>query len=226
MKLSKEERRRLRKEKKSGFFAEFKKFITRGNIVDMSVGVIVGGAFTAIVNGLSNNILKPVINWFLAKVLGKNSLSEVYTYLQKVEVPELDAEGNATGNMIVDLTQSIYIDWGAFINAIINFLIIAFVLFIIVKFINKLSDNSHQTKYLQASVEWKQARNIKLNKKERAYVAKLEADKAQAEAKAIADQAAQEAAKAALAKVERKEEIERETLEVLKELKGMLDKNA
>lgn len=226
MKLSKEERRRLRKEKKSGFFAEFKKFITRGNIVDMSVGVIVGGAFTAIVNGLSNNILKPVINWFLAKVLGKNSLSEVYTYLQKVEVPELDAEGNATGNMIVDLTQSIYIDWGAFINAIINFLIIAFVLFIIVKFINKLSDNSHQTKYLQASVEWKQARNIKLNKKERAYVAKLEADKAQAEAKAIADQAAQEAEKAALAKVERKEEIERETLEVLKELKGMLDKNA
>ena len=109
MKLSKEERRRLRKEKKSGFFAEFKKFITRGNIVDMSVGVIVGGAFTAIVNGLSNNILKPVINWFLAKVLGKNSLSEVYTYLQKVEVPELDAEGNATGNMIVDLTQSIHL---------------------------------------------------------------------------------------------------------------------
>ena len=208
------------------FFEEFKKFITRGNIVDMSVGVIVGGAFTAIVNGLSNNILKPVINWFLAKVLGKNSLSEVYTYLQKVEVPELDAEGNATGNMIVDLTQSIYIDWGAFINAIINFLIIAFVLFVIVKFINKLNDNSHQTKYLQASVEWKQARNIKLNKKERAYVAKLEADKAQAEAKAISDQAAQEAEKAALAKVQRKEEIERETLEVLKELKGMLDKNA
>ena len=48
------------------FFGEFKKFITRGNVVDMAVGVIVGGAFTAIVNGLSNYVLKPIINWLLA----------------------------------------------------------------------------------------------------------------------------------------------------------------
>ena len=48
------------------FFEEFKKFITRGNVLDMSVGVIVGGAFTGIVNGLSNFILKPIINWLLA----------------------------------------------------------------------------------------------------------------------------------------------------------------
>ena len=47
------------------FFEEFKKFITRGNVLDMAVGVIVGGAFTSIVNGLSNNILKPLINWCL-----------------------------------------------------------------------------------------------------------------------------------------------------------------
>ena len=51
------------------FFAEFKKFITRGNVLDMSVGVIVGGAFTGIVNCLSNNILKPLINWILALAL-------------------------------------------------------------------------------------------------------------------------------------------------------------
>ena len=51
------------------FFAEFKKFITRGNVVDMAVGVIVGGAFTAIVNGLSNFVLKPIINWVLALIL-------------------------------------------------------------------------------------------------------------------------------------------------------------
>lgn len=226
MKLSKEERRRLRKEKKAGFFAEFKKFITRGNIVDMSVGVIVGGAFTSIVNGLSNNILKPVINWFLAKILGKNSLSEIYTYLQKVEVAELDAEGNATGNMVVDLTQSIYIDWGAFINAIINFLIIAFVLFIIIKLINKLNDKTAHAKYLSARIEWKQERKIKLNKKEKAYLAKLEADKKAQEEKAIEDQLAEEAQKAAQAKQEQKDQIQAETLEVLKELKGMLNKNA
>ena len=53
------------------FFTEFKKFITRGNVMDMAVGVIVGGAFTAIVNGLSNFILKPLINYLLAMWLGR-----------------------------------------------------------------------------------------------------------------------------------------------------------
>ena len=230
MKLSKEERRRLRKEKKTGFFLEFKKFITRGNIVDMSVGVIVGGAFTSIVNGLSNNILKPIINWFLAKVLGKDSLSDIYTYLQKVEVAEVDAEGNATGNMVVDLTQSIYIDWGAFINAIINFLIIAFVLFVIVKFLNKLNDRSVHEKHLKASIEFKQEKNIRLNKKEKAYLAKVAQDQKDQEEKAIADAKAAEEAQIAAEKEARKaaekEQIQAETLAVLKELKGILDKNA
>lgn len=66
------------------FFGEFKKFITRGNVIDMAVGVIVGSAFTAIVNALSNNILKPFINFLLAKIFGKDSLTELYTFLQKV----------------------------------------------------------------------------------------------------------------------------------------------
>ena len=92
--------------------SEFKKFITRGNIVDMAVGVIVGTSFTAIVNALSNNILKPLINWLLALIFGANSLSEVYTMLKPVY-----GEDGVT----IDLTQSIYIDWGTFINAIINF---------------------------------------------------------------------------------------------------------
>ncbi len=121
------------------FLAEFKKFITRGNVVDMAVGVIVGSSFTAIVNALSNNILKPIINWLLAIIFGKDSLSEIFTFLKRVDtsVDVLDAEGNVIGTeMVPDLTQSIYIDWGTFINAIINFLLIAFVLFCIVKFIN------------------------------------------------------------------------------------------
>lgn len=110
------------------FFSEFKKFITRGNILDMAVGVIVGGAFTAIVNGLSNNILKPIINWLLALVFGGNSLSDVYTFLKLATLED----------GTIDLANSIFIDWGAFINAIINFLLIALVLFSIVKFFNKL----------------------------------------------------------------------------------------
>jgi large conductance mechanosensitive channel len=63
------------------FFGEFKKFITRGNVLDMAVGVIVGGAFTAIVNGMSNFILKPLINWLLALILGENSLDKVFFLL-------------------------------------------------------------------------------------------------------------------------------------------------
>lgn len=113
-----------------GFFAEFKKFIMRGNVLDMSVGVIVGGAFTAIVNGMTNFILQPLINALLAVILGKDALSDVYTVLIRAET----AEG------ALDLANSIYIDWGAFINAIINFLLIAFVLFTIVKVMNRLSE--------------------------------------------------------------------------------------
>ena len=165
------------------FFEEFKKFIMRGNIVDMSVGVIVGGAFTSIVNGLTNNILKPIINWFLALILGTDSLSEVFTYLKRVEVPELDANGVATGKMVVDLTQSIYIDWGAFINAIINFLIIAFVLFVIVKAINALNDSHNRFLDMQVRINWKKENGIKLNRKEKAFLVKAEKKAQEEEAK-------------------------------------------
>lgn len=117
--------------KKSKFFSEFKAFITRGNVLDMAVGVIVGGAFTSIVNALSNHILKPIINWVLALIFGSNSLEGIYTFLKKAYV--LD---NGVPTDQVDLANSIYIDWGEFINAIINFILIAFVLFCIIKGIN------------------------------------------------------------------------------------------
>ena len=126
--------------KKGTFFQDFKTFITRGNVIDMAVGVIVGGAFTAIVNSLSNNILRPVINWLLAIILGKNSLSEVYTFLQT------SYKTDESGVEVIDLAESIYIDWGAFVNAIINFFIIASVLFVIVRTINNLRDINTEIK--------------------------------------------------------------------------------
>lgn len=118
-----------------GFFKEFKKFITRGNVIDLAVGVIIGSAFTAIVNAITKNIFTPVINWILALILGEESLSEVFTYLKKVEV-----------DGVVDLAQSIYIDWGAVINAVINFLLIALVLFFIVRTINKVKERNEELK--------------------------------------------------------------------------------
>ena len=164
------------------FFGEFKKFVMRGNVIDMSIGVIVGGAFTTIVNEMSNHILKPIINFLLALFLKSDSLTGIYSYLKKVEVAELDANGVATGNTIVDLEQSIYIDWGSFINAIINFLIIAFVLYIILKTINTLSDYQKKLNDIKTRIEFKKENNIKLSKKEKKYLKKIaEEEKAKLE---------------------------------------------
>ena len=90
----------------NNYVSEFKKFINRGNVVDMSVGVIVGSAFTAIVTAMSNNILKPIVNYFLALLFDADSLSEIYTYLKTVYKDVLDESGNVIGTEI-DLAQSI-----------------------------------------------------------------------------------------------------------------------
>ncbi|MBQ3116608.1 MAG: large conductance mechanosensitive channel protein MscL [Clostridia bacterium] len=118
------------------FFGEFKKFITRGNVLDMAVGVIVGGAFTGIVNGLSNFILKPIINWLLSLILGREGLKGAIYFLHEVY--------NADGT--INLANSIYIDLGSFINAIINFFLIAFVLFLIVRTINRIKESNEKIK--------------------------------------------------------------------------------
>lgn len=198
-------KKQKKERKKSTFWADFKKFITRGNVLDMAVGVIVGSAFTAIINALSNNILKPLINFILARILGENSLSEVYTFLKRVDL--------ADGSGMPDLTQSIYIDWGAFINAIINFLLIALTLFTIVRIITRV--------------------RAKLDAKELAEKARLEAEAkakadAEAQAKAEADAAAAEAAAAKLAEEEAAkqrfyENVERQTA-LLEELAKNLKK--
>ena len=187
------------------FFEEFKKFITRGNVVDMSVGVIVGGAFTAIVNGLSNNILKPIVNWILALVLGANSLNDIYTMLKPAYKDVLDEAGTIIGQEI-DLAQSIYIDWGSFINAIINFFIIAFVLFVIVKIINTIKDNQSEftAKLKKSKLSKEQIKELRENgikihdrKAVTAYFEEKQriADEKAAEAAKAAEEAAKEAAR-------------------------------
>jgi len=201
------------------FFAEFKKFITRGNVLDMAVGVIVGGAFTAIVNSLSNNILKPVINYLLALIFGADSLSEVFTFLKRVELV------NEEGVVEIDLANSIYIDWGAFINAIINFLIIAFVLFCIVKTINKLNEESKELAAKKLTREQKKeirAAGIKLRDRDavEAFLAEKAAKKAEEE------KAAAEKAKAEAEEKARKEREANPTAEdLLKKIIVILENN-
>lgn len=120
----------------------------------MAVGVIVGGAFTSIVNSLSNHILKPIINWVLALIFGSDSLSGIYTYLKKTYVE---------GTTEIDLANSIYIDWGEFINAIINFLLIAFVLFCIVKTINSIHTKMEEAVKKQKKKMKNQKSHLNLN---------------------------------------------------------------
>ncbi len=169
------------------FFAEFKTFITRGNVIDMAVGVTVGSAFTAIVTAVSNNILKPVINYVIALVLGADSLKECYTFLGKPVYVE--------GTTDIDLAASNYIDWGAFISAIINFLVIAFVLFCIVKAINTMTAKQQElgAKLLSGKLTKEQKTELKeagISLRDKDAVSKYFADKAAAEATAAAVKAA------------------------------------
>ena len=182
------------------FFEEFKKFITRGNVVDMAVGVIVGSSFTAIVNGLSNFVLKPLINALLAVIFGKDSLSELHTYLVKVEKDILN-EANEVIGKEVDLAQSIYIDWGSFINAIINFFLVAFVLFSIVKIFNKFREEHKEfTEMLNkgrlTKAQKKELKEKGINKYDRIAVGIYYAEKKKEEDAAAAAKAAEEAEKA------------------------------
>ncbi len=204
------------------FFGEFKKFISRGNVLDMAVGVIVGGAFTAIVNGVSNFVLKPIINWLLALMMGKGSLDNIVTFLGD-PVYVLDAEGKETA--VIDMANSFYIDWGSLINAIINFFLIAFVLFTIVKVINKVKENNGKLKVeLKKNTLDKNERKelkaagISLRDKE---AIKTYFDKKQAEELAKAEEEAkllEEKAKA--------DRLANPTVEdLLKDIKALLEKN-
>ena len=102
-------------DKGKGFVAEFKKFIMRGNVMDMAVGVIVGGAFTAIATSLNQDILAPILGIF-----GGTDFSNLYVVLGQGENAPILYYGN-------------------FITAVINFLITAFVIFLLVKGINSIS---------------------------------------------------------------------------------------
>ena len=115
--------------KAKGFASEFKKFIMRGNVIDLAVGVIVGGAFQTIVKSLVDDVVMPVIslatkgldftNWFIA--------------LDGAEYATLEAAQEAGAAVL---------SYGNFISAILNFLIMAFVVFLLVQGINAVADKT------------------------------------------------------------------------------------
>ena len=116
---------------------EFKKFIARGNVIDMAIGVIIASAFSAIVNSIVNNILMPLVT--IAVPQGLDGLVTVLN-------PEAAKVTVATSNKVAywgvtyDADVVNVINWGVFINAVINFFIIAIVLFLILKIFTSLNN--------------------------------------------------------------------------------------
>lgn len=107
-----------------GFFDEFKTFIARGNVLDLAVGVIIGGAFGTITTSLTSDVIMPVVSIFLGGI----DFSQM-----KLVLPNLFGVISDTPNTL---------NYGNFINAVINFLILAFVVFCIVKFFNAAHDKA------------------------------------------------------------------------------------
>ncbi|MEM9468878.1 MAG: large conductance mechanosensitive channel protein MscL [Pseudomonadota bacterium] len=108
-------------------FGEFKKFIARGNVMDMAVGIIIGAAFTAIVNSMVGDLLMPVIGLVTAGV----DFSAMFFALDGNEYANIAAAEEAGAAIM---------KYGLFINAIINFLIVAFVIFMLVRGVNSLKE--------------------------------------------------------------------------------------
>ena len=116
-------------EKKS-LMQEFKEFIMKGNVMDLAIGVIIGGAFTALVTAFTGNIVNPL----LALIPGVNSLDNSLKIVLK------EATVDAAGEPV----EEVAIKFGAFIAAIITFLILALIVFLIVKAINKAREAGKQ----------------------------------------------------------------------------------
>lgn len=114
--------------KGKGFFGEFKKFIMRGNVMDMAVGVIIGGAFTAIVTSLNADVLTPILGLF-----GGTDFSNLFIQLTGHETKYTTLAAAQEAGVAT-------LNYGNFITAVINFLITAFVIFCLIKMMNAVND--------------------------------------------------------------------------------------
>jgi len=112
-------RNKVKKNKKSKFVTEFKAFLLKGNVIDLAVGVIIGGAFQKIVSSLVDDLVMPL----MGLILGKLDFSK-----RTIDLPDLE------GNPIIT------IKYGSFITNVTNFVIMGFVIFLLVKGINKLRE--------------------------------------------------------------------------------------
>ncbi len=118
-------------EKKKSIFTEFKEFISRGNVVDMAVGVIIGGAFTKIVNSLVSDLIMPA----LGLLTGNIDFAEL-----KIVLSEAVMDGETV------VKEELAVRYGVFLDALLNFLLIAIAVFAMVKIINTIRTRAEKLK--------------------------------------------------------------------------------
>lgn len=121
-------------------FQEFREFIARGNVMDMAVGIIVGAAFTAIVTSMVADLINPVISLFLGGI----DFSGLFISLDGQDYATIAAADEAGGAVFA---------YGRFIMAVINFLIVAFAVFLLVKAVNKIKDQAAAAPEAEAEAE-------------------------------------------------------------------------
>jgi len=158
-------------------WSEFKKFISRGNVIDLAVGMIIGAAFTAIITAIVTGVLKPLINLI---PIGKTGLQTVLRHAV------VDEEGHV-------VTEALILDWGGVISAIITFLLTAIVLFIIIKAINKARSGLGNVKKGYKVLEKSEVKALRRQGKTKEEIRAIDEERAAAKAAEEA-RAAEEAA--------------------------------
>ncbi len=154
---------------KSNFWKDFRSFITKGNVIDMAVGVVIGGAFSKIVSGLVSNIINPFISIFVKS----GSLDNIKTVVKSAVVDEAG----------VVTTPEVAILWGVWLQTVIDFLITAFCIFVILRIIMKAKDKLNEDKIAKEAAEKKAAEEKAAAEKKAAEeeAAKIAAEKAEKE---------------------------------------------
>ena len=123
-----------RKDNMKKFFKEFKEFVSRGNVLNLAVGIIIGGAFGVIINALVNHVIMPPISLLLGDEVS------ALKWILRAAVPAVMAADGVT--VVTPEVKEIAIGWGLFVQAVLNFLIIALVLFIIIKVTTKMRERA------------------------------------------------------------------------------------
>lgn len=119
-----------------GFIKEFKEFAMKGSLVDIAVAFVMGGAFGKVITSFTEGIVSPLIGMIGGADLSKNM------YILKNAVTEVK---DATGNVITAGAAEVAVKWGDFLTAVINFVIVAFVMFLIIKAINGMKKKQEET---------------------------------------------------------------------------------